>query len=67
MSQDLDERISVVEGQIKARATIKRGRTITSSTVEHLVSRAGTTEFEVAKTGLEEHYNFEDALALECS
>ena len=26
-------------------------------------ARSGTTEFEIAKTGLEEHYNFEDALA----
>ena len=28
-----------------------------------IAARAGTTEFEIAGTGLEERYNFEDALA----
>ena len=67
VSQDLDYRIEVVEGQIKA--------TRNGQTKPHPIyiafdewntwyrARTGTTEFEVAKTGLEEHYNFEDALA----
>ena len=66
-SDDLDYRITVVEGQIKAAQN--------SQTRPHPIyiafdewntwyrARGGATEFEIAKTGLEEHYNFEDALA----
>ena len=67
VSQDLDDRIAIVEGQIKAARN--------SQTKPHPIyiafdewntwyrARSGTTEFEIARTGLEEHYNFEDALA----
>ena len=67
VSQDIDYRIEVVEGQIKAvRNNQSRPRPIHIAFDEWNTwyrARAGGTEFEIAGTGLEEHYNFEDALA----
>jgi len=67
VSQDLDDRIAIVEGQIKAaRNSQTRPHPIYIAFDEWNTwyrARSGTTEFEIAKTGLEEHYNFEDALA----
>jgi alpha-N-arabinofuranosidase len=67
VSQDLDERIAIVEGQIKAaRNGQTRPHPIYIAFDEWNTwyrARGGTTEFQIAKTGLEEHYNFEDALA----
>jgi alpha-N-arabinofuranosidase len=67
ISQDLDDRISIVEGQIRAvRNEQTRPHPIYIAFDEWNTwyrARSGTTEFEIAKTGLEEHYNFEDALA----
>ncbi|MCC7175818.1 MAG: alpha-N-arabinofuranosidase [Bryobacterales bacterium] len=65
---DLEYRLQVVEGQIKAAQNGQRTpRPIYIAFDEWNVwyrARSGTTEFEIAKTGLEEHYNFEDALAM---
>jgi alpha-N-arabinofuranosidase len=67
VSQDLEDRINIVAGQIKAAQN--------QQTRKHPIyiafdewntwyrARSGTTEYEIASTGLEEHYNFEDALA----
>jgi len=67
VSQDLDDRIGIVAGQIRAASN--------SQTRPHPIyiafdewntwyrARAGGDEYQTAKTGLEEHYNFEDALA----
>lgn len=68
ISRDLDDRIEVVEGQIKA-AEIRspRARPVYIAFDEWNVwyrARRGTTEYEIASTGLEENYNFEDALAM---
>jgi alpha-N-arabinofuranosidase len=67
VSQDLDDRIAIVEGQIRAaRNEQSRPHPIYIAFDEWNTwyrARSGTTEFEIAKTGLEEHYNFEDALA----
>ena len=67
ISQDLDDRIAIVEGQIRAaRNEQTRPHPIYIAFDEWNTwyrARSGTTEFEIAKTGLEEHYNFEDALA----
>ena len=56
-----------MEGQIKAaRNSQARPAPIYIAFDEWNIwyrARSGTTEFEIAKTGLEEHYNFEDALA----
>jgi len=64
---DIEYRIQVVEGQIKAA---QNGQTTPRPIYiafdewnTWYRARTGTTEFEIAKTGLEEHYNFEDALA----
>jgi alpha-L-arabinofuranosidase len=66
-SQDLDDRIAIVQGQIRAaRIGQTRPHPIYIAFDEWNTwyrARSGTTEFEIAKTGLEEHYNFEDALA----
>ena len=66
-SQFIDERIAIVEGQIKAaRNQQSRPHPIYIAFDEWNTwyrARSGTTEYEIAKTGLEEHYNFEDALA----
>ena len=68
-SLDLDYRIEVVEGQIKAAQNAQaRPRPIYIAfdewNVWYRTMPLGATEFELAKTGLEEHYNFEDALAM---
>ena len=67
VSQDLDDRIAIVEGQIRAaRNGQARPHPIYIAFDEWNTwyrARSGTTEFEIAKTGLEEHYNYEDALA----
>ncbi len=64
---DIEYRIQVVAGQIKAAQNGQRTpRPIYIAFDEWNTwyrARTGTTEFEIAKTGLEEHYNFEDALA----
>ena len=67
VSQDIDYRIQVVEGQIKAAQNGQRApRPIKIAFDEWNTwyrARRGTTEYEIAATGLEEKYNFEDALA----
>jgi len=67
ISQDLDERIAIVEGQIKAaRNSQSKPHPIYIAFDEWNTwyrARGGDTEFEIARSGLEEHYNFEDALA----
>jgi len=67
VSQDLDDRIAIVQGQIRAaRNGQTRPHPIYIAFDEWNTwyrARSGTTEFEIAKTGLEEHYNYEDALA----
>jgi alpha-L-arabinofuranosidase len=67
VSQDIEDRISVVEGQIKAvQQSQTRRHPIYIAFDEWNTwyrARAGSNEFDTAKTGLEEHYNFEDALA----
>jgi alpha-L-arabinofuranosidase len=64
---DIEYRIQVVEGQIKAAQNGQaKPRPIYIAFDEWNTwyrARTGTTEFEIARTGLEEHYNFEDALA----
>lgn len=66
-SRDLDERIEVVEGLIRAaRSGIPNARPIYIAFDEWNVwyrARAGS-EFETGRTRLEEIYNFEDALAM---
>jgi alpha-L-arabinofuranosidase len=67
VSRDLDQRIEVVAGQIQAlRATRQNLRPIQIAYDEWNVwyRARGGTEFEIGKTGLEELYNFEDALAM---
>jgi len=68
VSRDLDDRIEVVKGQIQAvRVGNPKARPIHIAFDEWNVwyrSFAGTTEYEIARTGLEEIYNFEDALAM---
>ncbi len=64
---DVDRRIQIVEGQIKAAEAMQ--------TTQHPIYIAfdewnvwyrtlGKTEFEIGRKGLEERYNFEDALAM---
>lgn len=66
-SMDIEYRIQVVEGQIKAAQNAQaKPRPIYIAFDEWNTwyrARSGDTEFEIAKTGLEERYNFEDALA----
>jgi alpha-N-arabinofuranosidase len=67
ISRDLDERIAVVEGQIRAVQAVQRvKRPIFIAFDEWNVwYRAhGNTEFEIGRTGLEEIYNYEDALVM---
>jgi alpha-N-arabinofuranosidase len=68
VSRDLDDRIEVVKGQIQAvRVGNAKARPIHIAFDEWNVwyrSFSGTTEYEIARTGLEEIYNFEDALAM---
>ncbi len=66
-SQDLDHRIEVVAGLIQAAQSGQRNpRPIHIAYDEWNVwYRAhGGSEYEIGKTGLEEQYNFEDALAM---
>jgi len=67
--RDLDDRIEVVKGQIEAaRVTNPRARPIHIAfdewNVWYRTLVPGSTEYDIARTGLEEHYNFEDALAM---
>jgi alpha-N-arabinofuranosidase len=67
VSRDLDQRIETVAGQIQAlRATRPNLRPIQIAYDEWNVwyRARGGTEYEIGKTGLEEVYNFEDALAM---
>ena len=67
VSADIDERIEVVAGQIRAvKARMQNPRPIHIAFDEWNVwyRARGGTEFEIGKTGLEELYNFEDALAM---
>jgi alpha-L-arabinofuranosidase len=68
VSRDLDDRINVVDGQIRAaQVTLKNPHPIYIAFDEWNVwyrARGGNTEFEIGRSGLEEHYNFEDALAM---
>lgn len=68
ISRDLDDRIEVVEGLIKAaQIGTPDSRPIHIAYDEWNVwyrARSGTTESEIASTGLEEVYNYEDALAM---
>lgn len=67
VSQDIDNRIEVVEGLIKAAGNSQRRRRPIYIAFDEwntwYRARTGDTEYEIASTGLEEHYNFEDALA----
>jgi alpha-N-arabinofuranosidase len=66
-SEDLDHRIEVVEGLIKATQSGQpNARPIAIAYDEWNVwyRARGGSEFEIGKTGLEEQYNFEDALAM---
>lgn len=66
--EDIDERIEVVAGQIRAvQARMQRPRPIYIAFDEWNVwyrARADGGEFAIGKTGLEEIYNYEDALAM---
>jgi alpha-N-arabinofuranosidase len=65
--QLIDQRIEVVKGQIRAvQATMAKPRPIYIAYDEWNVwyRARGGTEFEIGKTGLEEQYNYEDALAM---
>ena len=67
VSRDLDERIAIVEGQIKAVQNGKaKPRPIHIAFDEWNVwyRARGNTEFEIGRTGLEEIYNYEDALVM---
>lgn len=68
VSRDLDDRIEVVKGQIQAvRVGNPEARPIHIAFDEWNVwyrTLTDTTEYEIASTGLEEKYNFEDALAM---
>lgn len=66
-SRDIDERIEVVEGLIRAaRAGLAEARPIYIAFDEWNVwyRMTGSSEFEIGRTGVEEIYNFEDALAM---
>ena len=67
--RDLDDRIEVVKGLIQAaRVPTPQARPIHIAfdewNVWYRTLVPGSTEYEIARTGLEEHYNFEDALAM---
>ena len=69
VSRDIDDRIEVVKGQIKAvQVGNPRARPIAIAfdewNVWYRTLTPGSTEFQIASTGLEENYNFEDALAM---
>ncbi|RPI21052.1 MAG: DUF1080 domain-containing protein [Acidobacteria bacterium] len=67
VSQDIDERIEIVEGMIRA---VQSGRPdqrpiyIAYDEWNVWYRATGGTEFALGKTGLEEQYNYEDALAM---
>ncbi len=67
-SADIDRRIEIVKGLIQAaQETQTRKHPIYIAYDEWNVwyrARGGNTEFETGRTGLEEHYNLEDALAM---
>ena len=66
-SRDIDERIEVVEGLIRAaRSGLPGARAIYIAFDEWNVwyRMTGRSEFEIGRTRLEEIYNFEDALAM---
>jgi len=65
---DIEDRIQVVEGQIKAAQNGQaKPRPIYIAFDEwntwYRTIHPGDSEFDIGKSGLEEHYNFEDALA----
>jgi alpha-N-arabinofuranosidase len=67
VSRDIDHRIEVVEGLIKAaQSGMPNPRPIYIAFDEWNVwyRARGSTEFEIGRTGLEEIYNYEDALAM---
>jgi alpha-N-arabinofuranosidase len=67
VSADIEDRIDVVQGQIKAaRVGNPAARPIHIAFDEWNVwyRARGGSEFEIGRTGLEEIYNFEDALAM---
>ena len=67
VSRDIDDRIEVVKGQIMAaRVTMRDPRPIHIAFDEWNVwyRTLGSTEYEIGRTGLEEIYNYEDALAM---
>ena len=67
VSRDLDHRIEVVEGLIRAaQSGMPNPRPIRIAFDEWNVwyRARGNTEFEIGRTGLEEIYNTEDALAM---
>jgi alpha-N-arabinofuranosidase len=68
-SRDVDDRIEVVKGLIQAvRVGNPNARPIHIAfdewNVWYRTLVPGSTEYEIARTGLEEIYNFEDALAM---
>jgi alpha-N-arabinofuranosidase len=68
-ARDLDDRIEVVKGQIRAvRVGNPAARPIHIAfdewNVWYRTLVPGSTEYDIAKTGLEEKYNYEDALAM---
>jgi alpha-L-arabinofuranosidase len=68
-ARDLEDRIEVVKGQIRAvRVGNPDARPIQIAfdewNVWYRTLVPGSTEYEIAKTGLEEKYNFEDALGM---
>jgi alpha-L-arabinofuranosidase len=69
VSRDIDDRIEVVKGQIQAvRVGNPRARPIHIAfdewNVWYRTITPGWTEYEIAATGLEEKYDFADALAM---
>jgi alpha-N-arabinofuranosidase len=64
---DIDRRIAIVQGQIKAAQefqTTPRPIYIAFDEWNVWYRTFAPTEFEIGRKGLEEHYNFEDALAM---
>jgi alpha-N-arabinofuranosidase len=69
VARDLDDRIEVVKGQIRAvRVGNPAARPIHIAfdewNVWYRTLVPGSSEYDIARTGLEEIYNFEDALAM---
>jgi alpha-N-arabinofuranosidase len=66
-SSDIDRRIEIVKGLIQAaeETQTKRHPIYIAYDEWNVWYRAfGNTEFEIGRTGVEEHYNLEDALAM---